>query len=128
MTVPSPIELELYGRRAHHVSETGTVGDHCVLEFAWIRDQIAETDVVRLRVAPWEREYVESVTAVFREAHIGRVTQISHDPEEIELPWEIVGFACENHGGGRWSFSLNCGHIRWTWSSKWPTIERDEST
>jgi hypothetical protein len=128
MAVPSAIELTLYAEWAHHVSDSGAVGGHCVLEFAWFRDQIAEADVIRLRIAPWEREYSQHTVAVFSGAQVASITQVSHDPEDIELPWGIVGFACQDVGDGCWAFNLNCHHLRCAWTSKWPTIERGAST
>jgi len=128
MAVPSEIELALYAECAHHVSNSGAVGGHCVLEFAWFRDLIAQADVIRLRVAPWERKYSQHTVAVFSGAQVGSITQVSHDPEDIELPWGIVSFACQDVSDGCWSFTLNCHDLRWTWTSKWPTIERGAST
>jgi len=123
MPTPSPIELALYHERANRVSNQGALGDHCVLELAWIRDQIAETDVIQLKVAPCEEEYSNRTTATFPDSSITSVSLLSHDPDELKLPWEIVSFESEDLGNGRWGFDLNCRDIRWTWESAWPMIE-----
>jgi hypothetical protein len=128
MPSPSKIEIVLYGEWADRITASGEVGDHCVLEFSWFRDQVTESDVIRLKVAPWQREYSQSATAIFLSASVGNVTQELHDPEEIELPWSIVGFHCQDYGNGAWGFNLNCSGIRWAWSSNWPTIEHDAHT
>lgn len=128
MAVPSEIEVALYAEWAHHVSNSGELGNHCILEFSWLHDQITESDVVRLRLAPWDREYAQHTVAVFADAQVWSINQVSHDPEDIELPWLIVSFICQDVGDGCWRFGLNCHQFRLTWTSKWPTIERPAIT
>lgn len=121
--MPSEIESALYGDWADRVSSDGDVGDHCLLEFSIARDVSSDSDVLRLAVAPTDREYSDRAVATFRNAHVGRIQQPGYDAEWNYLPWYIIGFHCTGIGDGQWSFQLNCHGCRIQWSSDWPEIQ-----
>lgn len=124
VSVASEIERALYFEYADRVSDGGKVGEHCILAIGIERDQQTDSDVIQLRVTPWDREYSASTVATFHNAVHIRYQQTTHDPEEMELPWEIVGFYSQAHVDGQRSFRLNCNCCRWAWGSDWPSIER----
>lgn len=97
----------------------GEMGTHGVAEFA------ASPGVVRLRVAPWEGPRVETV-AVFGEARLTSVETDPDIPDGVDLPWDIIGFDCEELGDGRWRFGLHCDAIEFGFESTWPMVARDE--
>jgi hypothetical protein len=124
--MPSQIESELYGELAHHVTRDGDVGDHCLCEFAFLRDLESGDSTLRIGVAPNDQDENQRTLATFARATLGRITQDDYDPEYNVLPWRIVGFHCAAIGDHheQWSFSLNCRECRMDWISDWPTIER----
>lgn len=120
VTVASEVERFLYGSAADLVTNDGRVGDFLVAEFS-----IAEA-VVSLRLAS-ERQPYNFRRAVFRDASCLWFTQVAAEEDDLELPWEIVGFHSQD-AGGRWKFNLNCWHVRWSWVSRWPEVEAAEQT
>jgi hypothetical protein len=105
--MPSAVERFLYG-------DLGVQG---VCEF------MLSPGVVRLRLAPWEGPRVATV-ATFHDARIKSVETYADSPDELELPWDIIGFDCFDLGSGRWEFVLHCDAIDWCFESAWPIAER----
>jgi hypothetical protein len=103
------IEQLLYGGR----------GIHGVTEFT------ASPGGVRLRLVPWEGPRVETV-AVFGEARLTSVETYPDSPDDLDLPWDVIGFDCEELGDGRWRFILHCDAIEFGFDSTWPAVSRDE--
>lgn len=122
MPVPSKIERALYGDRAEQVSSSGAVGNHWVLGFSLTRDQSTETDKLVLTIAPEELQYRFHTQAEFNDVALSPVRFKAEDPEDLELPWQIVGFLSDEIDGDRWSFALDCTSATWSWSSNWPEI------
>lgn len=115
----SAIETALYGEEwVQRVSPTGDVGEHCVLQLTLADGAIS------LRVTPWECEHSRWTNAVFAHASLTWFAQTAADPDDLRMPWGIVGFHCSQQDDGKWQFNLNCRHVRWSWTSDWPVIER----
>lgn len=114
----SAIERFLYGSAADVVSNDGRVGDYIVAEFS-----LAEA-VVSLGLAS-DRQPYNLRRAVFRDACCLWFTQAAAEEDDLELPWEIVGFHSQEKDG-RWKFNLNSWHVRWSWVSRWPEVEAAE--
>ena len=110
------IETFLYGDLANVVSDCGSVGEHLLAEI-----RLAE-DLISLRIASEQLPYVFRWVH-FREAYLGFFQQHASEPDELQLPWGIVGFYCEQLDADRWHFNLNCSHTRWSWESLWPEVE-----
>ena len=117
-TVASAIERFLYGSAADLVSPDGRVGGYFVADFC-----LAEA-VVSLRFASNLQPY-SLRRAVFRDASCLWFTQAAAEEDDLELPWEIVGFHSREEDG-RWKFNLNCWHVRWSRVSCWPEVEDAE--
>lgn len=115
----SEIERALYGELADRVLASGEVGDHCLLELSV--SITGDATEIRVRVAPWGREYSRGTEAAFNAATLLRIAQVAADPEELELPWGIVGFH-SRPDGDTWHFILNTRAARVEWASAWPTI------
>jgi hypothetical protein len=99
----------------------GNIG-HGIVEFTLALGSI------RLRLAPWKGEGVshEALTeATFPNTKLLSLWQ-TEEPEEDELnlPWDIIGFDNYELTDGRWKFVLNCMVVEWCWESEWPTVER----
>lgn len=103
----SAIEYALYGNR----------GVHGVVEFELTPNRI------RLRVAPWE-EPASWTQAVFCNAAMISLDQYAEEGEELDLPWDIIGFDSCEQPTGRWRFVLHCADIEWCFESEWPVIQR----
>jgi hypothetical protein len=121
MSAPSAIERFLYGSYAEHVTDSGAVGNHCLLEFASCYDPRGDQESIRIRIAPRSNPQ-EWTTATFRNSNLYLFQFTSHDPENCFMPWYIRGFLCEG-GPDRWAFNLHCAEVRLNWGSDWPTIE-----
>jgi hypothetical protein len=91
------------------------LGVHAVIEFTQSEHSI------RLRVAPWES--VESWReAIFGQAKITSIDVYADDPEGLNMPWDIIGFDCNNLDGERWGFVLHCDGIEYGFESEWPKL------
>jgi hypothetical protein len=102
----SAIERSLYGNR----------GTHGVVEFSLTPGRI------RLRVAPWD-DPTTSVQAVFSNARFSSLDQYADKGDDLDLPWDIIGFDSYEQPHGRWRFVLHCSAIEWCFESEWPVIE-----
>jgi hypothetical protein len=105
--VLSAIEQALYGNR----------GTHGIFEFT------LAPGYIRLRAAPWEEPKVW-VLAVFADARLAYVEEYADDGEDLDLPWDIIGFDSYELPAGCWKFVLHCSAIEWCFESAWPDIER----
>jgi hypothetical protein len=103
----SSIERALYGDR----------GTHGVIEFSLV------PGFILLRVAPWD-EPTAWVKAGFANARFSSLDQYANKGEELDLPWDIIGFDSYDQPTGRWKFVLHCSSIEWSFESDWPVIER----
>jgi hypothetical protein len=112
----SAIERFLYGDAADLVSANGEVGDYFIAELC-----LAEGSV-SLRIAS-ERKPYSFRWVRFREAGLNSFSQTAATPDNLRLPWYIVGFYSKELDDGFWQFTLNCWHSRWSWSSRWPEVE-----
>ena len=101
----TPIEAFLFvGQGVHTVIEY-TQSEHSVL----------------LRIAP--RESVEAwKVATFEKATIKSIDVYADDPEGLNMPWDIIGFDCNNLVGERWGFVLHCDGIEYCFESEWPSL------
>jgi hypothetical protein len=101
------IEELLYGNR----------GVHGVAEFA------VSCGVIRVRLTPWAGQPTDTV-AVFNEARLTSVETYPIEPDDLTLPWDVIGFDCYDLGDGRWRFVLHCNVIEWCFESRWPVVTR----
>lgn len=74
-----------------------------------------------MSVAPWE-QLGSAVTARFLDARITSVDVYADDPEDLNLPWDIIGFDCHRLTDKRWRFVLHGGGIEYCWESQWPEL------
>jgi hypothetical protein len=104
----SAIENYLYGSR----------GTHALVAFS-----IDQTRVM-VGVAPWVD--LNAVTeATFEAAELLSVwSDRNHTPEEIALPWDIIGFDSRELSQSRWEFVINCSVVEFCWRSEWPRQTR----
>jgi hypothetical protein len=102
----SAIEHALYGNH----------GTHGVIEF------FLKPGYVRLRLAPWS-EPEAWVQAGFANAKLASVETYGHEGDELDLPWDIIGFDSYELPGSRWCFVLHCDVIEWCFEAEWPVIE-----
>jgi hypothetical protein len=103
----SSIEQALYGNR----------GTHGLIEFSLL------PGCIRLRVAPWE-EPAAWVQAEFANARFSSLDQYADQGEDLDLPWDIIGFDSYEQPSGRWQFVLHCQAVEWCFESDWPVIQR----
>lgn len=81
--------------------------------------------IVRIELKPWEGPPVVTI-ATFNEARVTSVEAYPDDVDDLELPWDIIGFDCYELGEGRWRFVIHCASIEWCFESAWPTVERTD--
>ena len=83
----SAIERFLYGDAADLVSPDGDVGDYFVIEIVLAEDAVA------LRIASERRPY-DFRWVRFRDARLISFAQDAAEPDDLLMPWSIVGFHC----------------------------------
>ncbi|WP_163934926.1 hypothetical protein [Paraferrimonas sp. SM1919] len=76
---------------------------------------------IKLTIAPWS-DLTNQLTAVFKGAKLTSIDAENDEPEDLELPWDIIAIDCENLSGNMWLFCLRCTHIEYVFKSHWPTI------
>ena len=103
----TPIEHTFYG-------QLGTQG---------VTNFTVTQGVICLRLVPWEGPQVLT-TATFNEAQLIAVDDYSDDIDDLNLPWDVIAFDCQELDGGRWQFVLHCSAIEWCFESAWPVVER----
>jgi len=87
---------------------------------------------IRLRLAPWEGQAVSiqaTFAATFANAKILYLSQLAEPDEEedLNLPWDIIGFDSYELPGRFHKFVMNCRVLEWCWESEWPRVERKVS-
>ena len=95
----SSIEHALYGDR----------GTHGVIEFSLVPGSIM------LRATPWDKP-AEWVKAVFENARFFSLDQYpdkGDKGEDLDLPWDIIGFDSYEQAAGRWKFVFHCKSVEW---------------
>jgi hypothetical protein len=72
------------------------------------------------------RSYGPSVSTVatFHDARLVSVDAYADGPDDLELPWDVIGFDCDELGDGRWRFVLHSDVMEWCFESAWPVVER----
>jgi hypothetical protein len=97
----------------------GGHGAHGIIEFTLVQG------CVRLRLAPWEG--LRLITeATFESAKVLSLSQFDEpDEEDLNLPWDIIGFDSYELPDECWKFVLVCGALEWCWESKWPKLKRE---
>ncbi len=78
---------------------------------------------LRLRLASWS-EPEAWVQAVFANMKLFSVNEYADQSDELDLPWDIVGFDSWQLPGNRWRFVLHCDVIEWCFEAEWPVIEK----
>jgi hypothetical protein len=74
---------------------------------------------VQPREGSWDRIQAEFVSPIMLSVDSSYV-----EPEEAELPWEIIGFDSQRLSNEQWSFCLHTEGGEWTFESTWPAIRR----
>jgi hypothetical protein len=116
----SAIERFLYGDAADVVSDQGEVGDCFVAEIC------LSEGLVALRIASQRRPYVFRWVR-FRDARLIEFSQSAAEPDDLLMPWSVIGFHSWEESNGFWRFNLVCWHSRWSLNSRWPDVDAVES-
>ena len=119
------IETEVRRRRRWLATEIekllyGNLGVHGVTDFA------ISPGVIRLSVVPWVGLQVRTI-AIFREVRVLSIEAYAVDSGDLDPPWDVIGFDCDNLGGDRWRFVLHCDSIEWCFVSAWPVVEHQDA-
>src|SRR3954469_9383190 len=71
-----------------------------------------------LSIAPWQN--LESVvTADFAEAAVTSIDIHPAAPDELNVPWDIIGFDSYPLSENRWRFVLCCAGVEYAFESIW---------
>jgi hypothetical protein len=90
-------------------------GAHAVVGFMQSEKRLV------LSVAPWE-EMASVVIAEFSEATVTSVGVHGAEPDDLSVPWDIVGFDSYLISDEKWRFVLCCTGIEYIFESKWPCL------
>ena len=94
----------------------GSDGTHGVVEISLSADELI------VSVAPWKNLSVVKV-ADFTELKITSIEVYADNPDDLNLPWDIIGFDCYPLSEPRWKFVLHCAGIEFVFESRWPTLQ-----
>jgi hypothetical protein len=91
-------------------------GTHGVKRF------LQEKSRLNIVMAPWE-DLSNEASATFDSCEILSINVVNNDPEDLNLPWDIVGFGSEQLENGMWQFCLHCSGIEYVFKANWPVIK-----
>ena len=60
--------------------------------------------------------------AIFASTEMVSVDDSYSEPDEMEKPWDIIGFDCDQLRNERWRFCLHTDCIEYVFDSTWPEI------
>src|SRR5262245_36455997 len=93
----------------------GAGGTHGVVAITLSADRLV------VSVPPWS-----SLTAVkvaeFTEPKITSIEVYADTADDLNLPWDIIGFDSYPLSEPRWKFVLHCAGIEYVFESRWPTM------
>lgn len=78
-------------------------------------------DKLLLTVAPWE-DLGSPLCAEFPEFKITSLELYPDEPDDLNLPWDIIGFDSYTLASERWKFVLHCDSVEYCFESKWPVL------
>jgi hypothetical protein len=97
---------------------------YAVTEFVTLNDRIL------LKLAPWIESGGEVtpdskavVEARFNNADVRSKETNEQASDDIEYPWDIIGFDSDPISDNRWSFCLHTDCIEYLFESDWPEVE-----
>ena len=92
----TPIEMFLYG----------SGGEHAVVEIVLSAGRLI------VSVAPWA-SLPDVKVAEFTEAKITSIFVYTDSPDDLNLPWDIIGFDSFRLSESHWEFVLHCAGIEY---------------
>ena len=101
----TPIEMFLYG----------SGGVHAIVEVV-----LADGRLV-VSVAPWE-SLADVKVAEFTEVKITSIEVNGDSPDDLNLPWDIIGFDSYRLSESHWKFGLHCDGIEFVFQARWPQL------
>ena len=96
-------------------------GTHAVVAF-----NLSEKRLV-VSVTPWT-DLLSVVIADFPEAGITSMDVYADGHDDLNLPWDIIGFDSFPLSEGRWRFVLCCHCLEYVFESRWPRLTQKSST
>ena len=72
-------------------------------------------------MAPWEGSSPPT-SAVFTEAKLLSVEVYVDGPDDLNLPWDIIGFDSYRLSESHWKFVLHCAGIEYVFEARWPQL------
>jgi hypothetical protein len=90
-------------------------GTHGVVEITLAAKRLV------VSVAPWVQLDLV-VSAEFTEATIKSIDVYAADHDDLNLPWDIIGFDSYPMADQRWEFVLHCAGVEYVFVSRWPKL------
>ncbi len=82
-------------------------------------------DQIRLTFAPWT-DLLSGRKLRFRKAKLIWISEVfgpsELDQDEVQLPWDPIGFDSDNIEDGRWRFCLNTPVLEMAFEAEWPEL------
>ncbi len=88
----------------------------------WVSAFELLSDALVLTLHPGERAAAATHARFERPRIIS--ADASHADDDGGLPWDIIGFDCEELPDGRWRFCLHTDRIEYVFESPWPEIHK----
>jgi hypothetical protein len=95
----------------------GSGGVHGVVEITLSADRLI------VSVAPWTSLSVIKV-AEFMEPKVTSIEVYADESDDLNLPWDIIGFDSYPLSEPLWKFVLHCAGIEYIFESRWPTLRK----
>jgi hypothetical protein len=70
-------------------------------------------------VAPWNNLAALTI-AEFVEAKITSIDVCAQTADDLNLPWDIIGFDDHRLADERWCFVMHCAGIEYCFEARWP--------
>jgi len=86
-----------------------------------VLDVFLSVDQLKVTLAPWT-DLSARRCGEFSQAKIRSIETFPVDPDDLNLPWDLLGFDCDSLPEARWKFVLHCQSIELIFESLWPVL------
>lgn len=89
----------------------------------WVFEFTQSEERLMIAIAPLDLPH-RAVTAEFENARITAATITGTHADDLNPPWDILGFESRLLGENRWRFVLCTSGFEYTFEARWPRIVR----
>jgi hypothetical protein len=86
-----------------------------------VTKMVQESKALTLVVAPWS-DLSSGRTVRFENVSMRSIAPIQPDSDDLDMPWDIIGFDVVQKKRAAYEFCLHCAGIEYVFCAQWPSI------